>query len=90
MGIFGYEIMKSSSYSKIMSDVKGIKKAMKDYQFLRPDAEQMRHSSDADGVKIPVYYQGYHDYHRLDRLFNDSDILRIVIRALINKMFGFY
>ena len=38
---------------------------------MRPDAETMRHSSDVDGVKIPVYYDGYHDYHRLDRLFND-------------------
>ena len=87
MGIFGYEIMKGSSYSNLKKQVGNIQKVLKQHQMMRPDAETQRHSSDADGVKIPVYYDGYHDYHRLDRLFNDSDILRITIRALINKMF---
>lgn len=87
MGIFGYEIRKGDDYSKIKSEVKNIRKAIKEYQMMRPNAEQVRHSSDADGVKIPYYYDGYHDYHRLDRLFNESDILRISIKARINKMF---
>lgn len=87
MGLFGYKIMKGSSYSDIKKEVAGIKKAFKDYQIMRPDAEQMRHSSDTDGVKIPVYYDGYRDYHRLDRLYNESDILRIIIQALKNKIF---
>lgn len=87
MGIFGFEIRKSDDFSKVKKEVKEIRKAMKQYQLMRPDAEQMRHTSDADGVKIPIYYDGYHDYHRLDRLFNDSDILRITINARKNKMF---
>ena len=87
MALFGFEIVKSSSYSDIKKEVTQIQKALKDYQFARPDAEIMRHSSDVDGVKIPVYYGGYHDYHRLDRLFLDSDILRITVKARINKMF---
>lgn len=87
MGIFGYEIKKESTFSDLRKQVSGIKKVLKQYQMMRPDAETQRHTSDTDGVKIPVYYDGYHDYHRLDRLFNDSDILRITIRALINKMF---
>ena len=87
MGIFGYEIKKEGSYSEIAKKVSNIQKAMKDYQMMRPDAEQIRHASDMDGVKIPFYYNGYHDYHRLDRLFNDSDILRTIINALIRKIF---
>ncbi len=87
MGIFGFEVTRNSSYSNVKSELANIKKAMKDYQMMRPDAEQTRYSSDVDGVKIPVYYDGYRDYHRLDRLFDESDILRIVIKALINKMF---
>ena len=70
MAIFGYEIKKESEFSEVKNQVTDIKKAMKDYQLMRPDAEQMRHSSDSDGVKIPVYYDGYRDYHRLDRLYN--------------------
>ena len=85
--VFGFEIKKSGTFSELRNQVAGIQKVLKEYQLMRPDAETMRHSSDVDGVKIPVYYDGYHDYHRLDRLFNDSDILRITIRALINKMF---
>lgn len=85
--IFGYEIKKGSSFAKMKTEVSNIKKALKEYQMMRPDAEQVRHSSDADGVKIPFYYDGYRDYHRLDRLFDESDILRITIRARINKMF---
>ena len=87
MGIFGYEIMKGSSYSNLKTQVSNIQKTLKQHQIMRPDAETQRHSSDVDGVKIPVYYDGYHDYHRLDRLFNESDILRITVKALINKMF---
>lgn len=85
--VLGFEIKKSGTFSELKTQVAGIQKVLKEYQMMRPDAETMRHSSDVDGVKIPVYYDGYHDYHRLDRLFNDSDILRITIRALINKMF---
>jgi hypothetical protein len=87
MAILGYEIKKGSAFSDMKTEVTNIRKALKDYQMMRPDAEQYRHPSDFDGVKIPVYYDGYHDYHRLDRLFNESDILRTIINALIRKIF---
>ncbi len=87
MELLGYEIKKGSSFAEMKTTVNNIQKKLKQYQLLRPDAETFRHASDFDGVKIPIYYDGYHDYFRLDRLHNESDILRIIIKALINKMF---
>ncbi len=85
MKIFGYELMKTETYSKFQNQFSEIKKRLKDDEMLRPDAETHRKSTaESDGARVPIYPIHEYDIYSLAK---NSDIVITIIEALKDGIF---
>jgi len=85
MKILGYDLIKSETLSNFQNQFSEIKKALKDSEMLRPDAEMHnRSTAEADGARVPLYPVSE---YRIWDLAKHSDIVITVIEALKDGIF---